>query len=322
MNTIIVDGNNNFIRQYVVNPTLNTNGEPVGGTVGFIRSIKCFLRDFIPDRLIVVWDGENGSRRRRSIFSEYKAGRKVRLNREYDSEGGAKEDLNNMVEQFEMTREYMKLLGITQIRVSDIEADDAIAYLCNYVLDEDDKIIISADHDMYQMVNDKCCVYHPIKKEIIKSKQVLERHGVLPENYIIVKSLVGDNSDNIDGIDGVGEKTVLKLFPFLATEISSLERVFAQSEFSFEEGGKKKPSPKFKTILESREKIMKNYELMQLSNPIISATSTHSIREQLGNVAKLSTFNTQLALAKDGLQIKDSDFFISFREYDMRKRKF
>jgi len=320
MKTVIVDGNNNFIRQYVANPTLNTNGEPVGGAVGLIRNVKGYLRDFAPDRLVVVWDGEGGSQRRRGIYSEYKAGRKVRLNREFDSEGGPKEDLGNMVGQFELAKKYLKLLGVSQIRVQSVEADDVIAYLCNHVLDEDTKVVITSDHDMYQLVNDRCKIYNPLRKETVQAAQVLEKHGCLPENYILVKALIGDNSDNIDGVKGMGEKTALKLFPFLAKEISSLERIFAEAEYNLESGIGKKPSPKYKTVLEKREMIVQNFELMQLASPIISANATRSIREQLESEVKLSSFNTQLAFKEDGLQIKDIDFFISFREYDMRKR--
>lgn len=314
MKIILIDGNNFFIRHFVSNPTLNSNGEPVGAVIGFIRGVKVLIREMRPDRVVVVWDGEGGSERRRSIRNEYKAGRKVRLNREYDSNGGAQEDGNNMQFQFDLTAKYLDLLAISQVRVSGVEADDVIAYLCNFVLDEDVKIVVTADHDMYQLVNERCSMFNPIKKEKIEAKQVLAKHGVLPENYIVVKAICGDASDNISGVHGFGQKTVLKLFPFLAERIVSFEDVFAHATANID--GK----PKYKTVVEAKATIVENMELMQLSSPIISASAARSIREQLTSHGSLNVFQAQIELMKDGLQIKDADFVMTFRDHSIRQK--
>lgn len=78
---LIIDGLNNFIRNFVINPSTNQNGEPIGGVVGFMKTMKNIILETTPDLVVVAWDGEGGSRRRRGIFAEYKAGRKVRVNR-------------------------------------------------------------------------------------------------------------------------------------------------------------------------------------------------------------------------------------------------
>ena len=78
---MVVDGNNAFIRHYIVNPSISTNGQPIGGLVGFLRGLQKLSRMIRPDGIVVVWDGAGGSRKRKSMVKTYKEGRKpVRLN--------------------------------------------------------------------------------------------------------------------------------------------------------------------------------------------------------------------------------------------------
>lgn len=316
MRVVILDGNNNFIRQYVANPTMDVNGEPVGGTVGTLRNVRSYLRDMKPDRLIVVWDGEGGSQKRRSVYSEYKAGRKVRLNREFESADGAREDLGNMLRQFELVQKYLRLLGICQVRVDNVEADDVISLIVGHMLDEtDEKVIVTSDNDMLQLVGGTCRIFNPLKKEYYSTEHVVKKHGALPENYIFTKAFCGDASDNVKGIRGIGEKTMTKLFPMIAERKTTLDELFAHANDNLAK------SPKYKTVLESREKIVENMKLMQLALPVISAQSARSIRHQLDSKhGSLNTFDAQLAFMKDGLQLKDIDFFGPFKEYSIRRK--
>ena len=83
---LIIDGLNTFIRCFSAIPTLNDDGAHVGGIVGFLRSVGYAIRTIRPTRTVIVFDGKGGSNRRKKIFPEYKAGRKMseRLNRSYD----------------------------------------------------------------------------------------------------------------------------------------------------------------------------------------------------------------------------------------------
>jgi 5'-3' exonuclease len=83
---LIIDGLNTFIRCFSAIPTLNDDGAHVGGIVGFLRSIGYAIRTIRPTRTVIVFDGKGGSNRRKKLFPEYKAGRKMseRLNRAYD----------------------------------------------------------------------------------------------------------------------------------------------------------------------------------------------------------------------------------------------
>ena len=78
---LIIDALNMFLRAYIVDPSLSTNGEPIGGFKGSLKIVQKLVRMTKPNEIVIVWDGPNGSRKRKSIDSNYKAGRKpIRLN--------------------------------------------------------------------------------------------------------------------------------------------------------------------------------------------------------------------------------------------------
>ena len=90
---LIIDALNMFIRNYVVNPTLDRHGNPIGGCIGFLKSLQKVCKKFEPKEVVIVWDGHEGSQRKRSINKDYKEGRKpIRFNRrliDLDPQGNA-----------------------------------------------------------------------------------------------------------------------------------------------------------------------------------------------------------------------------------------
>ena len=73
---MIVDGTNNFYRSYIVDPSISTNGAPIGGVKGFFKTLQKLSREIQPDQIVICWDGADGSRKRRTIVKSYKEGRK------------------------------------------------------------------------------------------------------------------------------------------------------------------------------------------------------------------------------------------------------
>ena len=69
---MFIDGLNMFIRSYIVNPTLDKDGNPIGGCIGFLKSLQKVTNKFNPDEVIVAWDGNEGSQRKRALNKEYK----------------------------------------------------------------------------------------------------------------------------------------------------------------------------------------------------------------------------------------------------------
>jgi DNA polymerase-1 len=304
---------NLFIRNYAVVPVMNVNGEHVGGIVGTLRSIKSYIRDNRPTRTIVVWDGEGGSLKRRGIYKEYKAGRKPRLNREYDFGETPVDGEKNMHRQLTSAKKYCGLLGVHQIEVDDIEADDVIGYLARHVYSDSEKIIVSSDKDFLQLVDSKTLVYSPTKKLYYTSDRITEEFQCLPENFIYMKALIGDGSDNVKGVKGLGVKTVAKLFPFLATEPVDLEFIL---NFC-----KQREDKKFQAVLQAADIVTQNVRLMQLTTPVVSPTSTRIVRQALEHRPDFVGSELKLSLIRDGIQLTDTDFFNVFKEHDIIARR-
>jgi len=301
-----------FIRCFVVVPTMDINGDPIGGIVGFIKSIKAQIRETLPDRVIVAWDGNGGSQRRRGVYSDYKAGRKVRLNREYDMES-PDESKENMSSQLHKLKQFLELLGVIQIEVDDIEADDVIAFLCKFIFPDDQKVVVTSDKDMLQLVENKTIVYSPTKKIYWTRSEMMEKMSMLPENYIFVKALMGDASDNIKGLGGIGEKTALKLFPFLSDHETTLEEIRNHAETNIGQG------TKYKSVIDNWDKLLENVKLMQLSNPVISSQSASTVRISATKQRPKFVFTEfKLELMKHGIQVVDADMFTVFKAYQHR----
>ena len=222
---LIVDGLNLFIRAYSASPVTNGNGEHVGGISGSLMSLGHAIKMINPTRLIMIFDGKNGAARRRSIFPDYKANRKVtiRLNR---SETVDKED--TQLKQLIRLTEYLGVMPITTIVVDGSEADDVIAYLSNdYLAQKDSQVfIMSSDKDFMQLVDDRVHIWSPTKKRMFYSDDVITEYGIPPYNFAIYRSLIGDDSDNIPGVSGVGPKSVIDKFPKLTQELMNLDEFF------------------------------------------------------------------------------------------------
>jgi 5'-3' exonuclease len=149
------------------------------------------------------------------------------------------------------------------ISIDKVEADDTISYLAQKFGANKKKVtIVSSDKDFLQIVDENIEVYSPIKKKTYGKKEVQEELGMIPENYLIMKALLGDNSDNLTGIKGLGPKTLIKEFPGLVENPKfSLWDVYEICE------EKLQTKKVFASILYDWEKVKTNYELMNLLEP-------------------------------------------------------
>jgi len=259
---LIVDALNTFMRSYAAIPTLDDDGNHIGGMAGFMKSLGFAIRSFKPTRVVLVFDGKGGSQRRRKIYKEYKANRKppTRLNRQYDMTTDEQEK-ENMKYQLVSLVEMVECLPVSILALDNIEADDTIAYMSELVTKNGGtSIIYSTDKDFLQMVNENVKVYNPVKKKTFDVDVILETYGVHPDNFVFFRSLLGDKSDNIDGIKGAGEKTLLKYIPEFAdpsveVNLNLIEQKYADI--------KKKPKV-VETILDNTSIVNRNMQLMNL----------------------------------------------------------
>jgi len=276
---LIFDALNAYLRAYIVDPSISTNGDPIGGIKGFIKILQRHVRETKPDQIIVVWDGPNGSRKRKSIDKNYKEGRKpIRLNRAFHNLTDDEELQNKMWQQSRVI-EYFNNMPIIQFMLPEIEADDVIAYITQLSrYDGWQKIIISNDRDFMQVCDDETILWRPTKNEILNRERIIEQTGVHPTNMALARSIVGDTSDNLPGIKGAGFATVGKRLNFLSDSKSyTIDEVIEFCENT------KSKLKFFSNIAESRSLIEHNYKMMQLYAPQMSVQSKTHVRESIDN---------------------------------------
>ena len=122
---LVVDGLNTFIRSFAANPAINEDGLHIGGLVGFLKSIRYTCDILKPSRCIIVFDGKDGSKRRRKIYPQYKETRKVkkRLNRNVDWGTAPQDEQQSMMSQMGRLVKYLEQLPLTLICISGICID-------------------------------------------------------------------------------------------------------------------------------------------------------------------------------------------------------
>ena len=285
---LIIDGLNTFIRSFSIVPTLNDDGAHVGGIVGFLRSIGYAIKTIRPTRCIITFDGKGGSDRRKKIFPEYKAGRKMskRLNRAYDF-NSRDDEKHSMISQLTRVIDYLDYLPVTTITIESIEADDTMAYITKQLLTTSKVVLMSTDKDFLQLVNSRVSVWSPTKKKLYGAPEVLEDYGIPSHNFAVYRAIDGDKSDNIDGVRGWGLKTIQKKLPLLLEDkILTIDDIIEEDE----------------KLKESEELLKRNYSLMQLDEVDISASAKTKIMDKVREpINKLNKMQFQKRFIEDRL---------------------
>src|SRR6478609_8162010 len=200
----IIDGKSVFYRGYYAMPNLSTkDGTPTGGVFGFATMALEVIRKLKPDYVAVAWDKPKTSiRKRLELYPEYKAGRKP-----------APADF---YAQVPVLHELLEAFGWPLYELDDYEADDIMGTLAVQAAEQDiETILITSDMDMLQLVNDHVKVY-ALKKglsniELYSPASFTAKYGIAVNQFLDLKSLMGDSSDNIPGVPGIGEKGAVQL---------------------------------------------------------------------------------------------------------------
>ena len=265
---MIVDAMNMLIRSFSLLKAMNPSGTHIGGLVGFLRSLGYVTRIFDPTRVIVVWDGKGGSANRKNINPDYKAQRASSRITHWGLYDTREEEQEALIGQLYRTQDYLDCLPLQQLGIEKLEADDIIAYIAKRASLAGKKVtIVSSDKDFLQLINPNVDVYAPVKKKTLTIDNIKQEIGVLPQNYNIVKALLGDNSDNLPGVKGLGIKTILSEWKSLTHNPSaSLQDVWDHCESQLE---LEKPKKIFSKIINNWEKVLTNYELMDLHKVLL-----------------------------------------------------
>lgn len=260
-----------------------------------------------PRAIYVVWEG-GGSQKRRALYSEYKMNvRPEKLNRFYEDDIPDSED--NKKHQLIALLGMLKHVPICQLYVPDCEGDDVIAYLVRGTFRGKNKVIVSSDKDMYQLLDESTRIYSLHKKTFVDIQNVVEEFRVQPKNFALAKALCGDPSDNIPGVKGLGFKTVTKTLPFLSTEEDIiLEDVFKYCQSHREE------SKLLKRILEEESNVKRNWRLVYLDGCMLSSQQASKIDTLIGTFEPTSDrMSLVKALVKEGIgDFNVAEFMMSF----------
>lgn len=279
----------------------------MGGCIGFLKTLKRICNEIQPSFICIAWEG-GGSQRRRSIYPEYKLGRRPeKLNRFYGNDIPDSEE--NRKHQMIALLEMLKCTPVCQVYASDCEGDDIIAFLCKGPYRERNKIIVSSDKDMYQLLDGKTSIYSLHKKMVLKAEDIFEEFRVKTHNFALAKALCGDPGDNIPGVKGLGFKTVSKRLPFLGTD----DEVLLEDVFSFSQAHLSE-SVVFKKIVESRDLLERNWRLVYLDGSMLSSNQVSKIQYALDTFRpRVCRMELIKSLVKEGIGDFDvEEFFYAF----------
>jgi DNA polymerase I len=214
---IILDGHSLMNRAfYALPPLTNTEGLHTNALYGFTGMLFKMKEEIKPDYIVCTFDRKAPTFRHEE-YKEYKAGRK-----KMPPELG---------EQFPVLKELLNLLAIDVFEIDGFEADDLIGTLSKFAEEKGIEVyIVTGDRDALQLASDDIKVVITKKgmseKEIYDHNRMVEEFGVTPTQFIDVKGLMGDSSDNIPGVPGIGEKTAYKLIH----QYGSIENVLQNIE--------------------------------------------------------------------------------------------
>ena len=207
---LAIDFNNMVFSSFYGQELINSQGINVNAVKSFFVKIKILREIFNPDYIVVASDLSRERTFRRRLCPTYKAQRK-------------KTDPGIGI-QMKIAGQIVALLGFPTLNNELYEADDILGMISRF--DESlgmDTVIASSDRDLYQLVSDHTFIMNPRGNDLVDREYIRDNYGLTPEQWIDLKTLQGDPSDNIPGIPGIGQKTALELMH----RYGSLDNIYA-----------------------------------------------------------------------------------------------
>ena len=317
---LLIDGLNLFFRNFAMLNMVNPDGVHIGGLGGFLRSLGALINQTQPTSVYVVFDGAGSATNRKNLLPEYKSGRNLQRITNWEVFEDLGDEHDAKVDQIVRLIEYLKMLPIKTTVIDKVEADDIIAVLSKKLVEKFNStvFIVSSDKDFVQLVTDKIILYRPMEKEYYNTDTVKEKFGVLSENFIIYKTLLGDNSDKIPGVKGLGEKGIFKKFPELTEKKLTLEDIFDISTRKFKE------HVVYSRIVHDRTKLENSYKIMDLSVPMVDEQQIEYLDYLIDE--KFPDLNTKLFIQlynedKLGGMIRNLDIWLKEKFYHFKGYK-
>lgn len=274
-NVLLVDGDNLLTIGFHGLKTYYHNDKQIGGIFHFINTLSRSFDAFNLNKIVVFWDGKDGSLSRKKIYHLYKENRRERIKTE--------EEIHSYQYQRDRIKQYLEELYVRQGEFEYCESDDCIAYYSQNSPKEK-KIIYSSDRDLMQLVNENVSLYNPSHQKVYHANDVIEydKEKIIVENVKLVKILCGDPSDNIYGIRNLGLKRLISMFPEIQDKKLTLEEVREMGNALFEKDKENKLIQNFLTGVTKlgvfgEEFFVINNEIVSLDNPIITEDAKQGV---------------------------------------------
>ncbi len=276
---VLIDGHSILNRAFYGIPDLTTSqGIHTNAVLGFINILLKILEEEKPEYLTVAFDVKHPTFRH-ELYPEYKGTRKPMM-----------EELR---QQVPIIKEVLTAMNIKTIEQGGYEADDILGTIANRCETNGFIVsIVSGDRDLLQLASEKIKIRIPKTKltgtqiEDYNEKDVIEKYMVTPKQFIDLKALMGDVSDNIPGVPGIGEKTATKII----SQFKSIEDAYAHIEEV--------------TPTKARESLRNNYHLATLSKTLATIEINCNIDYNIEEAKIKELFNQDVYMLFKKLEFK------------------
>jgi DNA polymerase-1 len=209
----IIDGSSFLYRAYYsVKPLTTKDGTSINAVYGFCRMIRKLIDTHQPSYVLLVWDSK-GKTVRHDMYAAYKETRQAMP--------------NDLAHQKTLIQEFAATIGIQQLAVPAIEADDLMFSVAKRLEEQGhESIVLSSDKDLGQVLSEKVTILDPFKEERITRESLEQKLGFPLYKLPFYFALVGDSSDNIPGVAGIGPKGATQL----VQNFESLEDLYEKLE--------------------------------------------------------------------------------------------
>ncbi len=212
---VIIDGNSLLYRAFYALPLLSKDGVYTNAVYGFLRMLLAVYRTMDPEYMAVSFDKDKHTFRM-ELYDEYKGTRKPAP--------------PELVPQFALIRDVLRVMGIAQYETAGFEGDDILGTLAARYEEELPVKVITGDRDALQLVTDRTTVFLTQRgisdMAEMTPEAVQAKYGITPAQVVDMKALMGDASDHIPGVAGIGEKTAVKLL----SQYGTLDALYAAAD--------------------------------------------------------------------------------------------
>ena len=285
--TLLVDSSYLLKRSFNGAKDVHTNKfGHIGGLYSFLTTVRKLIKQHKINKVVLVWDGQNGGVYRHHIDAAYKANRKnktwhkkIELTDAEIRKEAEKEE--SILKQRQRIKAYAEDLFLRQIEIDDIEADDLIAAYCVQYESKEEIYLYTNDRDFAQLLDLNITIlFANIDMPITKANYSLQ-FGHHYTNALIMKVITGDVADNIAGIKGIGEDTLLKHFPDMRYKKYTVREICKESDKKNRERQEhgQKPLKIFENLLGNIDRLIMNYRLVNLREPFLNTEAREELEQ-------------------------------------------